>query len=844
MSPKLHQVRDRVRRAVTRQPDAPEDEEEVGEEDGTPDEPPARETLLRALERGRGLDHALISQVRALLAAEQHDTARSIGLSLREYPETETLGRLAGGIVAHREGFAELAWELLRPVPREAWTRWAVSEYVRSGLSVAPEELLAELRSLVADDPPEMRSKLWYDMLAPVFGYGESELARQIYERFDRHAREDENPWDEAERRREWMQPWVETAPDSPTAPSQGRRTFAVMDYGHPGADRASANIGDHVQSIASLGHLVRHQGVRLHGRDELVALLERLRERTRPERRLSDVDADLEVITVHRDASMYEAIPEDTWTLCFGWFMHALFGIRHGFPLHRNLRPIFVSFHCNKRGLLTPEAIEYLRRYGPVGCRDWNTVYLLLSLDVPAFFSGCLTTTIDTVFPDLPEPPPRDAPAAYVDIDDVPEDAVAYRHSDEEVRVRPFVANVERALELLETYRGEHRGVVTSRLHCYLPVRSIGVDVDFRPENRSDIRFDGLVGLDDGAFAAMREDIDGKLEQVFHAILSGRPEADVYALWRELTAAEVAVAKQRRHEGAAPAPVAIDLAPQFAAVREKTVTIGAPDAEAVHCAVVVPHGAAGDVSVLIASLLEHASRPLHVWLIGLPGSRKAEERLGERFPQMTFTRMWVRGLGEGLLTPDGSEPELETVARLLIADLLPDVDRLVVLPFPAVATADVAELADLDLGGHALAAPIRPGTKRVSGFGVIHDAALRLEDRTETSAALRRTAHARHRFDFDAFTHDVLVLDLARLRSERFGERALELVQEYGLDDLEVLHYLFGPEHADLPPRWAVVPTRMPYREPGLLYWADDVKPSQPELTAERELWRAYRTS
>ena len=69
--------------------------------------------------------------------------------------------------------------------------------------------------------------------------------------------------------------------------PPPGRRTFAVMDYGHPGADRASANIGDHIQSIASLGHLVRHQGVRLHGRDDLAALLERLRERTRPERRL-----------------------------------------------------------------------------------------------------------------------------------------------------------------------------------------------------------------------------------------------------------------------------------------------------------------------------------------------------------------------------------------------------------------------------------------------------------------------------------------------------------------------------------------------------------------------------
>ncbi len=591
MSPKLQQVRDRVRRAVSREPEAPEEE---AEESAPPDEPPAREALLRSLERGRALDHALISQARALLADGENDSARALALGLREHPETEALGRLAGGIVAHREGYAELAWDLLRPVPREAWTRFAVSEYVRSGLAVAPGEVLAELRSLVADDPPEVRSKSWHDMLAPVFGYGESELARQIYERFDRHAREDENPWDEADRKRDWMRPWIAADPDSPTAPATGRRTFAVIDYGHPGADRASANLGDHVQSIASLGHLVRHQGVRLHGRDELAGLLERLRERTRPERRLDDVEAELDVITVHRDASMYEAVPEDTWTLCFGWYMHALFGIRHGFPLHRNLRPIFVSFHCNKRGLLTPEAIEYLRRYGPVGCRDWNTVFLLLSLDVPAFFSGCLTTTIDTVFPDR-EPPPRDAPLAYVDVEDMPEDAVAFHHSDLAVRERPFVANVERALELLETYRGEHRAVVTSRLHCYLPVRSIGADVEFRPSNRSDIRFDGLIGLDDGAFAAMREDIDGKLEQVFRAILTGRPEDEVYALWRELTADQVAEAERRRHEGAPPAP-AVD--PQLEAVQEKTVTRGTTADDAIHVAVVVPrarrHGRVG----------------------------------------------------------------------------------------------------------------------------------------------------------------------------------------------------------------------------------------------------------
>ena len=55
-------------------------------------------------------------------------------------------------------------------------------------------------------------------------------------------------------------------------------------------------------------------------------------------------------------------------------------------------------------QGLLPPRSLEgeagalaYLRRHGPVGCRDWNTVFLLLSAGVDAFFTGCMTTTVAT---------------------------------------------------------------------------------------------------------------------------------------------------------------------------------------------------------------------------------------------------------------------------------------------------------------------------------------------------------------------------------------------------------------------------------------------------------------
>ncbi len=188
--------------------------------------------------------------------------------------------------------------------------------------------------------------------------------------------------------------------------------------------------------------------------------------------------------MTIHRDASMYQEIPEGTWTLCFGWFMHPLFKMRYGFPLHSALRPLFVSFHCNKRELLTDDAIAYLKRYGPVGCRDWTTVYLLLSAGVPAFFSGCMTTTVSTVFPEADARPDASAPVGYVDVLDgsVPAGAPTYQHSDRAVRRRSFLENCDDAVDRLETYRRDLSKVVTSRLHAYLPLRSLGVPVDFKP--------------------------------------------------------------------------------------------------------------------------------------------------------------------------------------------------------------------------------------------------------------------------------------------------------------------------------------------------------------------------
>jgi hypothetical protein len=690
-----------------------------------------------------------------------------------------------------------------------------------------------------------MNVKRWMDVLEPVFGAGQMDLAEEIFVVLDETMARQPKVKEKVAVRRDWMQRWIQRAPSSPTAPRpEADVSFAIMDYDHPGRSRASANIGDHVQTLASLGHLVRHEGLSYQGPQDLVDLVTQLRNRVRPEARRSGHSATVQVQTVDRDASMYNEVPEGTWTLAFGWYMHALFGVRYGFPFHKNLQPIFVSFHCNKRGLLTPEVIDYLRENGPIGCRDWTTVDILLSVDVPAFFSGCLTTTVNTVFPDLVGAFPQSAPVAYVDSpDDAPEGAVTYAHSSDSVRFRSFTGNMFKAIDLLETYRRDHSALVTSRLHCYLPMRSLGAQVDFRPKNRSDIRFAGLIDITDEQFDAIRTGINERLEKVFGAILEGRSRDEVYALWRELCAPDVERARQRL---AAPAEAtrSTDVSDEIRRAVAASRSVGPRHDDAVHVAVRVEEFRPPVLNVLVESLAANSSRPLHVWLLDRTGQGADLEELQRRAPGSTLTLVPAAGLGADLrgLSASGLRRVRADLATLMLPDLLPEVERVVVLPMTALVEGDVAELAGLELEGNAVAAADVAGRPGASGFGVLHAAGSRLNARTTVATELRRQAHARHTFDFTAFDTDVLVLDLERLRQESLTTEAVQLVEEFGLDAREVLHFHLGPARTVVPARWHVVPTRNHHPEPGLLHWVDEAGPWTADYAPEQERWLERR--
>lgn len=76
------------------------------------------------------------------------------------------------------------------------------------------------------------------------------------------------------------------------------------------------------------------------------------------------------------------------------GWFMHKP---KH-FPPSSKIKSLFISFHmapAAQNKMLSPEGMEYLMRHGPIGCRDKDTLDVLLKNKIPAYYSGCLTLTL-----------------------------------------------------------------------------------------------------------------------------------------------------------------------------------------------------------------------------------------------------------------------------------------------------------------------------------------------------------------------------------------------------------------------------------------------------------------
>lgn len=804
--------------------------------------------LLTCLQRGQSLEEAVAGFVRARVAARDHLDGRSLSQALLKNPNTRNAGHLGSALVATHMHFPKLAWHHFAQVTEEDWQRLAPAEYFKAAFKVDRQAAVTGLKGLITDPPSHLAPGTWIQLVHLAFGAKEEKLASELFQVVETLALNAPDDWAETAAERDWLRPWFEKVlrPQPAATVPNGHIALAVLDYKQPDRQQTSSNLGDYVQTLASLTHLVRHKNVRFHGDDKpLVDFVTGLQGRVQPEIEVDGATRDVTLVDAHRDASNYDSIPENTWTIAFGWYMQSIFG-RHDFPLHPNLQPIIVSFHINRQELLTADAIAYLKEHGPVGCRDWTTVDLLLSAGVPAFFSGCLTSTVDAIFPDLKpaDRPSADAPVIYVDTK-APAGAEKGTQVGDDIRQEQLVPNLHAAVALLERYRREYSQVVTSRLHCYLPSTSIGVDVDFRPDSLADIRFNGLLTLTEDDLARMRDGIRSKLLAVLTAILDGKPAEEVYAIWREVCAQDVAAAMERRNTVPRIAPPSFDVAAACATVRsEQTVverTAPAPAGDDVHVALALDGNLKDEMRVVVESMIDNCSRPLHLWILCREHSQRDFDEFAALFPEVTTTWLPCDHVDYGPVLGMLRHITVSTMDRLLLPDLLPELDRILYHDIDALPLGDVAELYDWDLQGHPLAGRSAVAEHVISGFSNMYRSAKRLRETPAASHDLVRRMHARHDYDYTAFNAGILVFDLARMRADEFSRDFIPYVELYGMNDQEVLNCYAGPNRAVLPPQWNSLPTQELVVDPKIIHWAGPLKPWKPQYVLLREEWQHY---
>lgn len=341
---------------------------------------------------------------------------------------------------------------------------------------------------------------------------------------------------------------------------------FGVFVYGNRYKRQESFNLGDWVQSLAAL-NIYKKIVEAINGIEYDIE--------TFTQHSVLNKIPGFNFVFINRDnmdeISQYQGL-HNIITIMNGWWMHPVDGGNIAFTIPPNVIPIFVSFHIANDKLLRPENIDIFKRYEPIGCRDKKTMEKLKKKGVKSYFSGCLTTTIDFMrwnnrtdnvyvvdtkiskkdlttgigikYEDLASKNNIDYSIHYPDLSKTK--IIKMSHNNRNYQ-GSGTRGLEMALGVLKQY-SESNGVLTSRLHGYLPCLAMGVPAEFiSPNGRtksttwgSPDRFDGLRELrDKNKFNRVRRDltslVTGRVVDQLNILFTNDAIGNIYTPSREL---------------------------------------------------------------------------------------------------------------------------------------------------------------------------------------------------------------------------------------------------------------------------------------------------------------------
>lgn len=763
------------------------------------------------------LDPAVVGLINQLLAADDIRRARSIAQVLRHRDGLHTLGDICLALVVRQEPLLDESWRLFRRADTWHALRLASMEYLETGFRVEPGAALDVLaRTLTDEYPLQLPAGCWLQLAQWAFAAGDEELSARVAERAEgllRAVRDDlerERVGSELEALRAWYgrRAAAQQLVDAPA----DEISFAVLDYQQAGRASRAISPADAANSLMALGNLVRQRNVRFTG--ELAPLGEALQRRVPTRHLLDGPPASVRLRRVDRDASSFAAVPDGTWLLATGHFLQPVFDLGHDVPLNPRLRPLFVGLGLGPSVLHEPGMIDQLKRYAPVGCRDWRTVFLLQAAGVPAFFSGWLNVTADLVSGD---------PAA----DEVPSD--------------PYSRQLLTAADELRHMRG--RALRTQRMHTYLAGRAVGADVTFHPHLPNDGALQGLVDVTDSEFRALCSRTCDVLATVVGAIVEGRSEQDVYEIWRQACAPLVAAALAERDSLGEIPPPHFDVVAAVRDTQASSVVIErsepGPSGPEINVELSLDGNYKHQLDVVLDSIVVHASRPIRAFVLCRDHTQADFDRMAALFPTVSFVWLPTDKADYGPVANMLRHITVATMDRLLLPALLPDVDKIIHHDLDALCLSDLAELYDVPMGDAPLAARDQRHPFRGSGYIAMTRSLPRAESREKSRELMIRLSQ-RQPFDYRNFNAGVMVLNLAKMREDDFVRQYLPYVERFGFNDQGVLNFYAGGQYYDFGRQWNRYPRMEVVDDAKILHWIGGNKPWHRLFIEGQPEWRA----
>ena len=256
---------------------------------------------------------------------------------------------------------------------------------------------------------------------------------------------------------------------------------FAVFKYDyiqHKGYYPKCVNLGDYIQSLAAMQYL----------------------------------PADVSYIDRDKIAS-YQGNPVKL--IANAWY-HSFEG---NAVFNKQITPLLTSIHINNVDEVSAKTLAYFKAHEPIGCRDLTTLKFLQNKGIKAYFSACLTLTLDLKYPEADLEPlqlktaePQFYGKKIILCDyDLSQKNEINSYLKEKLKKYPLkqafftshalahMSTQEQRFKIASQLINEYakaKLVITSKLHCALVCLAFKTPVIFIPSCYDENRFPGLIEL------------------------------------------------------------------------------------------------------------------------------------------------------------------------------------------------------------------------------------------------------------------------------------------------------------------------------------------------------------